>query len=158
VISVDIGDIRFNFRVGGVCVDDGHVLVNRNPGDDWYYLPGGRCEPMEATDQTLLREVQEELDVPVRLGELLWVVENFFRLHGRDWHEIGFYYRFSLPADCPYLDKTRSYERVESADGLILIFEWLPLAELETLTLFPVFLRQKLRALPSAPEHIVHRE
>ncbi|MGH2533371.1 MAG: NUDIX hydrolase [Thermomicrobiales bacterium] len=156
MISVDIDNVRFNLRVGGVCVDDGYVLVNRNPGDDWYYLPGGRCEPMEATDQTLLREIQEELELPIRLDGLLWVVENFFRMNGRDWHEIGFYYRCSLPADCPYLDKTRSYERIESADGLPLIFEWLPLADLATVKLLPIVLRAKLMALPASPEHIVH--
>ncbi|MGH2557551.1 MAG: NUDIX hydrolase [Thermomicrobiales bacterium] len=158
MISVDIGAVRFNFRVGGVCIDDGYVLVNRNPGDDWYYLPGGRCESMEATDQTLLREVQEELDVVVRLDGLLWVVENFFRMNERDWHEIAFYYRFALPDNCPYHDKMRSYERIESADGLTLIFEWLPLADLKTFTIFPDFLQEKLAALPASPEHIVHRD
>jgi 8-oxo-dGTP pyrophosphatase MutT (NUDIX family) len=155
VISVDIDDVRFNFRVGGICVDNGYVLLNRNPGDDWYYLPGGRCEPMEATDQTLLREVQEELEIPVRLDGLLWVVENFFRMNGRDWHEIGFYYRFSLPAGNPYQDKTRSYDRI-AAEGQPLIFEWIPLSGLGQVRLLPSFFTQCLRSLPASPQHIVH--
>jgi ADP-ribose pyrophosphatase YjhB (NUDIX family) len=156
VISFDLDGIRFNFRFGGVCVHDGHVLLNRNSADDWWYLPGGRCAPLEASADTLAREIQEELQVDIQLGELIWVIENFFQLGGRDWHEVGLYYRFALPEICQYVDKARSYTRIDTDMGLELIYAWVPLAGLNRIRLLPAFLAERLQRLPTSSEHIVH--
>lgn len=78
MIRFDQGDHRFNFRAVGVAVYHDKVLLHQAEGDSFWSLPGGRVEFGEAAEQTLLREMREELDVEVEIVRLLWLVENFF--------------------------------------------------------------------------------
>jgi 8-oxo-dGTP pyrophosphatase MutT (NUDIX family) len=78
MIRVDKGDARFNYRVAGVAVHDDSVLLHKADGDDFWAFPGGRAELGERAEQTLLREMREEIGVAVEVGRLLWDVENFF--------------------------------------------------------------------------------
>ena len=81
-VVLDHGKARFNYRVGGVALHRGWILLNRSPREDFWYLPGGRIAMGETAAQALKREIREELGVPVRVGPLLWLVENFFRYDG----------------------------------------------------------------------------
>jgi ADP-ribose pyrophosphatase YjhB (NUDIX family) len=156
MITFVIGDTRFVYRVAGVCLHDGHVLIHCFNGDErMWALPGGRVELLEPSVETLRREMREEIGVEVTIGRLLWVVENFFRWEdGRHAHELGLYYLMTLPPSCPLLDTSRTFERVE--EGLLMHFRWLPLSEVEGLPLQPGFLRTRLRRLPEHVEHIVN--
>lgn len=52
-------------KVAWVLIRDGHVLMTRNHGRDLFYLPGGRREEGETDRQTLIREIDEELQAAV---------------------------------------------------------------------------------------------
>ena len=157
MISYSEGDAGFNYRAAAAIIHDGHVLLVRDERDDFWYMPRGRCELLESSDQTLRREVWEELGVEVRVGRLLWVVENFFEHDNRRNHELGFYYLVALPEGSPYLDKGGEHRRTEE-NGATLTFRWFPLARLSEVRLFPSFLRRALRAPPTETQHIVHRD
>lgn len=162
MITFERGRTRFTYRVTGICIHDGHVLLHRAETDDFWALPGGRCEMGESSDVTLRREMQEELGVTVTVGRLLWVVENFFILYGTAHHELGLYYAVDFPVGHRYLAKDREHAGIEDThpDGqrLALIFRWFPVADLTAAPFHPSFLRTALREVPGTTQHVVYRD
>lgn len=156
MISVDLEGQRFQVRAAAVVLHDGHVLLHRAPGDEYWALPGGRVEVGEQASATIVREMKEELGEDIECGQLLHVAENFFDLSGRRNHEIGFYFLAALAETSRHLDKSRSYGGIES--HLNLEFRWFALAELSTINLRPTFLQASLLASPLAFSHAVQRE
>jgi len=65
----------FNIGVKGIIVQSGKVLLVKRMTNDGFFweAPGGRIDDNESLDQTLLRELKEELPgiVNIRIGELL---------------------------------------------------------------------------------------
>ena len=162
MITFDQDGFRFHYRVAGVCIHEGCVLLHRADRDDYWALPGGRCELGESSDETLRREMQEELSVTVTVGRLLWVVENFFTLVGTAYHELALLYAIDLPEDHAFLDTTQRHYGIEdqSTNGkpYTLIYEWVPIASLPNVILHPSFLRTALQNVPAATQHIVQRD
>lgn len=147
----------FSFRVAGLIFRDGYILAQRGAKDDYWALPGGRAEIGESSEETILREMREELDRPVRIERLLWTVENFFRYEGYAAHELGFYYLLSLEEPFPF-HETDIVHRVE--DGVAVEFRWLratPQALAEH-RLKPQFIAERIENLPAAGEHHIVRE
>jgi 8-oxo-dGTP pyrophosphatase MutT (NUDIX family) len=154
LIDFASNDTRFQVRVAAVCLCDGHVLLQGSSDHDRWILPGGRGELLEPTDESVRREMREEFGVEVKVGRLLWVVENFFTYAGVHTHQISFDYETHLPAGCDLLDTTREFTGFDS--GVPFIARWFPLAVLPDTWLLPSFLCQALQSLPETPQHIVH--
>jgi 8-oxo-dGTP pyrophosphatase MutT (NUDIX family) len=53
---------------------------------------GGGVELGETSEQTIVREIREEVGAEVRNLKLLGVLENLFELEGRQQHEVVFVY------------------------------------------------------------------
>ena len=68
------------------------MLLTKADQDEYWILPGGRGELGEDTRAALQRELAEETGHEAQVGDLLWVVENFFHLDGTDYHELAFTY------------------------------------------------------------------
>jgi 8-oxo-dGTP diphosphatase len=52
-------------KIAWIRLAAGKILSTRSRGKDVYYLPGGKREPGETDVQTLVREIDEELDVVI---------------------------------------------------------------------------------------------
>ena len=124
-----IASDHLNYRVAGICVHDGHVLLHREEKDDFWVTPGGRPRLYESSRDALIREMDEEISTRVEVLRLLWVVENFFEYVGEQWHEIAFYYQMSLPEDSPYRDVGVDFTGQEG--DVTLLFHWFPIEEIE---------------------------
>lgn len=64
--------------VAAVILKDGKLFATqRGYGNykDWWEFPGGKIEPGETPQEALRREIREELDTIVSVGELLYTVE-----------------------------------------------------------------------------------
>ncbi|KKX30397.1 NUDIX hydrolase [Rhizobium sp. LC145] len=147
----------FQMRVAGLGFREGHVLVHRAVHEPFWTFPGGRAEIGETSEETLRREMIEELGVEVGVGRLLWVVENFFQYEERDWHELGFYYHMDVPAHFPF----RPHEIVHRVqDEHELEFKWVPatVASLRALDIPPYFIAEEIESLPPSPRHLVWRD
>jgi len=157
VIRFEQGRHRFNYRVVGVAIHDGKVLLHRAGDEPFWTLPGGRAEIGEAAEHTIRREMREEVSTDVEVLRLLWLVENFFDYDGLSYHEIGLYFLIRFPAD----SKPVALATFEATDGsTTLYFKWVPLEEetLARLPLVPSFLASGLRKLPTSVTHVVHRD
>jgi 8-oxo-dGTP pyrophosphatase MutT (NUDIX family) len=110
----------------------------------------------ETSPDSLQRELIEELGCEGEIGQLLWVIENFFEFEGRAFHEVGLHFAASLPKGADGL-RAEQFERRDEV-GNDLIFRWIALDELDRHTILPSFLVKGLRDLPKVPEHIVHRD
>ena len=154
MITYDLEDVRFNYRVVGAAFDGDRVLLHRAVWDDFWALPGGRAELLEPATVVLKREMREELGIEVRVERLLWVVENFFDHAGLRYHELSLYFLMSLPPDNPLRQARGLFYGMED-NGTRLEFCWFPLGELTSLELHPSFLRRGLRQLPVSPTHVV---
>lgn len=66
----------------GVIWRDGSILIAQRPkhgllGNLWEF-PGGKREPGESLEECLVREVREELDIEIRVGQLLAKVRHAY--------------------------------------------------------------------------------
>jgi 8-oxo-dGTP pyrophosphatase MutT (NUDIX family) len=58
-------------KIAWVHLHDGQLLSTRSRGKNRYYIPGGKREPGETDEQTLLREIKEELTVDLDPASLV---------------------------------------------------------------------------------------
>ena len=145
--------VVFNFRVAGVALSRGRLLVHRNEREANWSLPGGRIQPLEFSEQALVREMREELDAAVSVDRTLWVMENLFGYEeGKQVHEVCFYYMMSLADNDPLHGNTGDFDGDE--DGERLIFHWLPLTDLATAPFNPEMLKPRLLDMPTSPQVI----
>ena len=56
-------DFVFSYRVGGVLIRDGKILLQRPKGDD-YSIIGGHVAAMETTEETLKRNTWKNYTLP----------------------------------------------------------------------------------------------
>lgn len=155
MIDFERNGIRFIHRTVAVAVNNGHALLHRAKWEDFWSLPGGRVEMRETAAEAIVREMREEIGTHIHVERLLWVTESFFEYNKQTFHELGFYYRITLPTDSPLLSTENPFLGDES--GIPLIYCWFPLDALEPLELYPAFLKTGLQRLPETIEHIIIR-
>jgi 8-oxo-dGTP pyrophosphatase MutT (NUDIX family) len=160
MVTFDVGGERFVYRVAGVAVIDGRVLVHQFEGeDDFFVLPGGRVDVREPAEEALAREMREELECEVTVGRLLYVLDNLFTHQGIEHHELGLIFEITLPEGSPQASgEPWTGAEDDYGDRLELYFQWKSVDELATLDIKPSCLRDMLRELPEHPLYVLHRD
>ncbi|MBA2174790.1 NUDIX hydrolase [Halobacillus locisalis] len=148
-IRFQLGKTRFNYRSAGILIQNDHVLLHRHKDDSYWALPGGGVEIGESTKESVVREWKEELAVEIKVKSTAFIVEQFFTYRDRPMHELGFYYNMTTPTSL--FQKGRFH----GMEGDHLIYQWLPLDEIEEYDIRPAFLRDRLRKLPEETEHLI---
>jgi len=118
--------------------------VDPRTGGRYARTLGGAVEFGERSEDALRREIREELGADIADPRLLGVLENIFRIEGRQWHEVVFVYdaRFADPEW-----NARTEIPVNEA-ACIAPATWVPLASLGDEGL-PVYPRDLLTLLQS---------
>lgn len=154
MLTFDHSQGRFNYRAVAVIIHNERVLIHRAETDPFWSLPGGRVKFSEPAPHALVREMWEELGVPVQVGRLLWVVDNFFTYQQRSHHELALYFAVILAPGAEVYRYTGPFAGQEAAAPLT--FQWQSLETLNDLLLYPTFLQQALPALPKQTKYVVH--
>ncbi|WP_160672240.1 NUDIX hydrolase [Clostridium sp. C8-1-8] len=145
----------FNFRVAGLLFNKDKILIHRGINDDFYALPGGRLEMFESTEDTIVREMKEELGIEVSVNRLLWICEDFYTFNDNKCHEICYYYLIECE-DSLLMDKGDLFYVTEGKNKFE--FRWVDVKIINNEELYPKFLKDKLEKLPSSIERIVEKE
>ena len=74
--------MTFIDKVAWLHLENGRVLSTRSHGKDRYYFPGGKREPGETDEQTLIREIREELTVELDPTSLRFLGSFEAQAHG----------------------------------------------------------------------------
>jgi len=155
VLRFDEGDNRFNFRSAAVIIHDDHVLIHRSEKDDFWALPGGRVEFFETSEDTIPREIQEELGLESSVVRLVWHVENFFEYIGKKFHEVSNYFLTELTEN-PEYESEKDFPGIE--EELDLIYRWVPVSKLSEYVVKPSFLVKGIQSLPTTTEYFKFNE
>ncbi|WBX77982.1 NUDIX domain-containing protein [Tenacibaculum ovolyticum] len=60
-------------KIAFIETKDGQILSTRSKGKSKYYIPGGKRELGETDEETLTREILEELDVHIKQNTIKYV-------------------------------------------------------------------------------------
>lgn len=152
-------DRIFSYRVAGICVHDGRVLLQTTTGEDRSFsFPGGHVAFGETNAETLIREFQEEIGAGIKVGELKWVAEIFFPWGEKPCHQICLYYLVEITDLCT--PRRGVFQATEHLDGrdFELEFHWVPLEAVSLLEVYPTNVVELLRKLDQGVQHFVYRE
>lgn len=148
-ITFTVGDQLFNYRVAGLFIREGRLLVMRDSPEGHWYLPGGRVAVGETAEAALLREMREELDISAEIDHPLWLNQGFFVPDGTDrkYHELCLYFLMATP-ESGLPTGGESFFRREGAE--VHEFHWMPFAQLRDAYFYPLFLKEAIFHLPEA--------
>jgi len=152
-------DYIFSYRVAGICVQNGKVLLQKPTNDTGFAFPGGHVAFGETNADTLIREFKEEIDVDISVGELKWVAEIFFPWGDKPCHQICLYYdvhlneKVKIPLDGIFIGN----ERLDGRDFKI-EFHWVPLEKIKDIELYPTNTITLIQKLDEGVQHFVYKE
>jgi ADP-ribose pyrophosphatase YjhB (NUDIX family) len=128
-----------------VIVQNDCILVNqgksKKTGETYFALPGGHVDPGESCVEAARREVQEELEAEIQVGDLLCAAEQIYAGQSKsdgDRHELTLLFTATLT------------KAPREANGKVLSpepsknFQWLPLSQLPNANLLPPSLKRFL--------------
>ena len=151
-LTLDLDDYRLNIRAGAAIIHNNKILTHKNINKDHYCLPGGRIEIGESSEETVKRELQEELKKDVEITGYVATIENFFGLDDKKYHEIYFLHRVEFAnEEDKKIDSTM--HNMEGKDYLI--YEWLDLDKIDEYNLLPACLKDVLKST-NFPHHVIN--
>lgn len=122
-------DFTFSYRVGGILVRNGKILLQRPKNDD-YSIIGGHVESLELSSAALKREFKEEINADIEVGNLLAVGEIFFMWKDKPCHQICLYYGVRLVDDSIPLDGVfHGYDEWDN-ERIDMDYCWVPIKDL----------------------------
>lgn len=125
--------MSINIRPAILIIENQRVLTMQYNygGEEVYNLPGGNLELGEYLSDALAREMQEELEIEVSVGEMILVGEVYFE--ERKKHTLHLLFEGKITAGIPTLNPKET-----SA----LAIKWLAINDLEKVNLYPNLSKQ----------------
>ena len=148
-LSFRMDNQKFNYRACAVILSDGKILtVSHSAPFPYYSLPGGRIKMGETAEHAVVREMQEELGVTMKISRPLWLNQAFFvkDADGIRYHELCLYFLMDI-SDTDLLERGNIFTQLEG--NLSHTFEWLPFGRLKEESFYPAFLKEEIFNLPN---------
>ena len=149
----------FSYRVAGICIQNGKVLLQKPTNDTGYAFPGGHVAFGETNEETLIREFKEEIGAQVKVQELKWVGELFFPWGEKPCHQICLFYFIEL-TDETQIPMEGTWVGTEHIEGrnFDMEFFWMPLLEIKNIEVYPNNASELIAHIHEGVQHFVYRE
>jgi 8-oxo-dGTP pyrophosphatase MutT (NUDIX family) len=145
--------VCLNMRSAAVFLRNDEVLLFYFKAAGIWSLPGGRCNLLEDSKRTVIRECQEELAVEVKPIRLLWIIENFFDFKNEKFHEILFVHLVERVSGFDVFGQDEFYAH-EAEEPMLC--KWVKISELGQYKLLPSLFIEILKKIPEHAKHLVH--
>lgn len=153
-LTIDVEDYKLSVRAAGVIIHNNKILVHKNINSDHYSLIGGRVEIGEDSENTVKREIKEELGKEVEITGYVSTIENFFEMKGKKYHEILFIHKTEFANE---EDKKIEYTLKNMEGKDYLQYEWLEMDKIEEYPLLPKTVKEVLKE-NKFPVHKINKE
>ena len=153
-ITIDVEDYKLNVRSACIIKHNNKILVHKNINSDHYCLIGGRVAIGENSEQTIKREVKEEIGKEIEIKGYIGTIENFFEMKGSKYHEYMFIYQaeFKEEKDKKIETELRNVEGKE-----YLKYYWIDLDKIEKYPILPKVVKDILKE-EKYPVHIINED
>ena len=141
-LSVVLNNQKLNIRACAIIIHDNKLLVHNNVNESHVALVGGRVKIGESSEQTLKREIMEEMGKEIEIMEYVSTIENFFEADDMPYHEIMFVYRVDFKNE----EDKKIIETIHNVEGEDeLRYDWIDLDKIDEYPLKPDILKDLLR-------------
>ena len=141
-VTIDVGNYKLNVRAACIIKHNNKILVHKNINEDHYALLGGRVGIGETSEETIKREVQEELGKEIDIIGYMSTIENFFEMKGSKYHEYIFIYKAEFKEEKDKLIE----EPLQNMEGKnYLRYEWLDLNKINNYPVLPKVAKEILK-------------
>jgi len=154
-LCLEVGEeYRLNIRAACAIIHQNKILLHHKVGKPHYCLPGGRVEVGEDSRTTIKREMLEELGKEIEITKDMGLIENFFPMDGKQYHEIMFLYFAEFGKE----EDKKIIETMQNCEGKTeLQYEWLDLDKLDEYNILPSKLQEILKQ-KNYPVHCMQRD
>lgn len=141
-LTIDVENYKLNVRASAVIIHNNKVLVHKNINSDHFALIGGRVEIGEDSENTIKREIKEELGKGIEVTGYISTVENFFEMKDQKYHEILFIHK----AEFTKTEDKKIEHTLKNIEGKdYLQYEWLELDKIDEYPLVPKVVKTILK-------------
>ena len=151
-------DYIFSYRVAGICIHNGSVLLQKPVSSDDYAFPGGHVELGETNEQTLIREFKEEMGANIKVGNLKWVGELFFPWGDKPCHQICLYYEVEITDDITPKSDYFTGSELHENKVFDMEFHWVPIEKADDYQIYPAQAGKWLRSDDKDVKHFIYTE
>lgn len=151
------------FRVAGVMIKDGKILLQSDQYNDFWTLPGGSVKFSESAINALKREFQEELEANITVERLLFIIENAFEFEEQDYHGLELYFLIT-PLGSEEIFAQEKFYGIEidffpeKYGELKLTYQWFHPSEFDSIEIRPKILKEALSNIPDHPKLLTNLE
>ena len=153
-LTLDVEDYKLNIRSAGVIIHNNKILTHKNVNKNHYSLPGGRVEIGENSEETIKRELHEELEKNTVITGDIATIENFFEMDNKKYHEIYFVHKVEFVND---EDQIIDYTLHNKEGKEYLQYEWLDLNKIDEYNILPKCIKSILKS-KQFPMHIINND
>ena len=153
-LTLDIEEYKLNIRAGGVIIHNNKILTHKNINKNHYCLPGGRVAIGESSEETIKREIKEELGKDIEITGYIATIENFFEIDNKKYHEIYFLHKIEFKNE---EDKNIEYTMHNEEGKEYLRYEWIDLDKIEEYNILLICLKDILKST-KFPVHKINND